>query len=191
MALEWLFQESESNIVLNILYIVSSALHFHDLCAHQCCSSVAHFDSWSCWHCPWTLPWLRRRRRLSRRRTAAEDYALLHGNTQQTHISNTFVQLVWPYVVLTDALFGIIAKAIKSAEGKLQSPLDVMKLLDEKIGPIFRNQGMDFRAIYVESVRNFDVMMPKIMKYSGPYKPGKEGDDRDTLHAFFFCLVNS
>ena len=120
--------------------------------------------------------------------TAAEDYALLHGNTQQTHISNPFVQLVWPYAVLTDALFGIIANAIKSAEGKLQSPLDVMKLLDEKIGPIFRNQGMDFRAIYVESVRNFDVMMPKIMKYSGPYKPGKEGDDRDTLHAFFFLL---
>ena len=83
----------------------------------------------------------------------------------------------------TDAFFGIVASVIRESANILQTPFDVMKLIEARIGPMVRARGEEFKIVYVPNVRNFEAMMPNVVDLSGAYR---HRDGIEAPHNFMF-----
>ncbi len=83
----------------------------------------------------------------------------------------------------TDALFGLVASVIRESDLLLQTPEDVMQLLDSRLRPMMHARGEDFKITYIESVRNVSIMFPQLLSLADAYSH----QGREAPHSFMFC----
>lgn len=66
------------------------------------------------------------------------------------------------------------------------SLLLALRLLLQKVGPLFTSKGMIFKVEYVMSVRNWFETIPKISTLYDAYRRATKKDDKVVPHSFTF-----
>ena len=87
-----------------------------------------------------------------------------------------------------DAFFGTISQSLREGDDDIQTPQDIVKLLDAKLSYLFRKRGEDFKVIYMNLVRPWKSLLPNVTKMEKVYltRDTANDDEKEIPHMFIF-----
>lgn len=62
----------------------------------------------------------------------------------------------------------------------------VLRLLLQRVAPIFQEKGFDFHVDYIQAVRNWKAALPDVAELSGAYRKRSKDDVKVIPHSFTF-----
>ena len=65
-------------------------------------------------------------------------------------------------------------------------PLQLARLLQERVAPIFRAKDYEFHVHYIRSVRNWKQALPGVTALAGCFRKRNKRDERLIPHSFTF-----
>ena len=87
--------------------------------------------------------------------------------------------------ISTDALFAIIASLILNADDKLQTPQDVVRLIDEYFKPVYEEKGLEFKITYLTGLHDYVDGCAPVIDIKGAFRT------RQGLEAPHLFIVNT
>lgn len=99
------------------------------------------------------------------------------------HIADVILNIQASSLYPPDAIFGLIWQIIKESSEDLQTPEDIQHLLIRRLKPMFDERGEDFQVVCLQTVRDYEGMLPWQMSLGGAYATVGEVE---APHSYFF-----
>jgi hypothetical protein len=89
-----------------------------------------------------------------------------------------------------DAFFGMIAQILREGDDDIQTPHDIVTLLESKLSYLFRKRGEEFKVVYVNMVRPWKRLLPNVTKMEKVYvtRDTTDEDEKEIPHLFIFMV---